>query len=172
MNTYVDMYAKFLIFEKNENGQFELLKKDDIQDLFAGGFTFEIDGKSIPFDFEASAVNYTDGIFYYESGQGSFFNAHYLDDVFDEIYELKKVKRNELTAAVLASATGIEEFFVNFWDNDETEFGIGDNLEIDPDLRIEIIEIGFSDENANCFNVSPDVIRKFNAGNGGETYGL
>lgn len=167
MNTYVDMFAKFRLYQKDENGRFKLLRKDDVANFSVGGFTFEISGKRIPFDFEATAISFDEGIIHYESGYGPFFNAHYLDDAFDEIYELKKIKRSDLTASLLASVSRIEEFYVNFWNHDDEEYGIGDNDNVDPDLRLEIIEICFSDENANCFYVSPDVIRKFNAGCGG-----
>lgn len=171
MNTYVDMFAKFRPLWKDEGGQFKLLSKSDVMNFSVGGFTFEIDGKSIPHDFEATAVNYNDGTFCYESGYGPFFNTHYLDVCYDSEYAELEIERNTLTASVLSSAVRIEEFYANFLDNDEVEYGIEDNKENYPDLRLEIIEICFSDENANCFYVAPDVIRNFNIGYGGESHG-
>ena len=58
---------------------------------------------------------------------------------------------------------------MNFWSDTYGEIGVGDNQRPQSDLRLEIIEVVFSDENANSYEVSKEVIRCFNAGiNGGD----
>lgn len=105
----------------------------------------------------------------YESGYGPFANAHYLDECFEDEYAELGIAISDLTASVLASTTRIQDFYVNFWSDTYGEIGVGDNQHPQSDLRLEIIEVVFSDENANSYEVSKEVIRCFNAGiNGGD----
>lgn len=169
METYVDMFATFRLLVKDVDGKFRPLNKNDACDLSVGGFAFEINGKSTPFDFEASAVNIKDDVFRYMSGYGPFFNSHYLDDCYDDEYEKLGIERSSLTASKLVSTTKIEEFHVTVWDHEEKEYDVGDNSDPQTDLRLEIIEIEFVDENADSYTVSADIIERFNIG--GDTNG-
>lgn len=169
MRTYVDMFAKFRLLKKGADGKFKPLRKNDVSDLSVGGFLFEIGEKSVPFDFKAAAVHFEEDVLYYESGYGPFVNAHYLDECFEDDYAELGIAISDLTASVLASTTRIQDFYVNFWSDTYGEIGVGDNQRPQSDLRLEIIEVVFSDENANSYEVSKEVIRCFNAGiNGGD----
>ncbi len=163
MKTYVDMCATFRLLMKDADGNFRIVTKKDVADISVGGFIFEIDGKNVPFDFEASGVKIEEGLVNFQSGYGPFFNAHYLDDSYDDEYEKLGIQRNSLTASVLAATEKIEEFYVTIWDGNGEEYGIGVNSDPDADFRLEVIEIEFADENANCYEVASDVIRCFNS---------
>ena len=169
MRTYVDMFAKFRLLKKDADGKFKPLRKNDVSVLSVGGFLFEIGEKSVPFDFKTTAVHFEEDVLYYESGYGPFVNAHYLDECFEDEYAELGIATSDLTASVLASTTRIQDFYVNFWSDTYGETGVGDNQRPQSDLRLEIIEVVFSDENANSYEVSKEVIRCFNAGiNGGD----
>ena len=163
MKTYVDMCATFRLMKKDAEGNFSTVTEKNVTDLSVGGFIFEIDGKSVPFDFEASGVRIEGDLVNFQSGYGPFFNAHYLDDCYDDEYAELGIQRNSLTASVLAATKKIEEFYVTIWDEKGEEHGIGTNSDPNADFRLEIIEIELSDENADCYEVSSDVIRCFNA---------
>lgn len=165
----MDMFATFRLLVKDVDGKFRPLNRNDTCDLSVGGFTLEINGKCIPFDFEATAVNLKEGVIRYESGYGPFFNLHYLDDCYDDEYEKLGIERSSLTASILASTTKIEDFHVTVWDHEEKEYGVGDNNDPQADIRLKIIEIKFVDENANSYTVSADIIERFNTG--GDTNG-
>ena len=169
MRTYVDMFAKFRLLKKDAVGKFKPLRKNDVPDLSVGGFLFEIGEKSVPFDFKATAIHFEEDVLYYESGYGPFVNAHYLDECFEDEYAELGIATSDLTASVLASTTRIQDFYVDFCSDTYGETGVGDNQRPQSDLRLEIIEVVFSDENANSYEVSKEVIRCFNAGiNGGD----
>lgn len=165
----MDMFATFRLLVKDADGKFRPLNKNDACDLSIGGFTFEINGTSVPFDFEVTSADHKDDVIRYTSGYGPFFNLHYLDDCYDDEYEKFGIERSSLTASILASTTKIEEFHVTVWDHEEKEHDVGDSSDPQADLRLEIIEIEFVDEAANSYTVSADIIERFNTG--GDTNG-
>lgn len=166
LRPYVDMIARFRLLTKNEDGTYRTMTPKDFGELSVGGFWFVIDGKSVPFDFEASAtaIDEEDGVITYQSGFGPFFNAHYLDGVFDDEYEDLGITRASLTAKKLASVTRIEEFYMTAWDDKEKECGIGDNSDSGSDLHIELLDMQFTDEIADVFEVGREVLDAFNSG--------
>ena len=163
----MDMFATFRLLIREADGKFRPLNKNNACDFSVGGFTFEINGRSVPFDFNATASNVENGVIRYESGCGPFFNSHNLDDCYDDSYEKLGIERSSLTASILASTMKIEDFHVTVWDSEGKECDVGDNNDPQADLRLEIIEIEFADKNAAGYTVSADVIERFNIG--GET---
>lgn len=132
-------------------------KEKDYIDL--GGYTFIVDGKEIPFDFEAHgySLNIENGRVYleYESGRGFAFNEYDVDSCFDEEYEKLGLTRDDITAEFLASTTKINELYIAVYCNDEL-------YELDSkNFKIDYIE--FIDYNTNeIFKVDNDVLQNIN----------
>lgn len=85
-----------------------------------GGFEFVVNGRNIPFDFDASGYqiqhvsdNHHEVIIKYSTGQGPFFNDWHLSEDFDAVYQDLGLARGDITAESLATTTEITEFFVN-----------------------------------------------------------
>ena len=108
------MTAAFKLYRKNnETGYFHQVGDDDLDAICPGGFTFEVNGKAIPFDWDASATSEENGVFTYESGYGSFFNDFDIPNYWDEEYKELGLTREDITAKLLASTNNIQEFFIN-----------------------------------------------------------
>ena len=131
-------------------------KETDSFDL--GGYEFKVNGLNVPFDFEAlsynvevkeNRLNLT-----YESGSGTFFNEYDLDECFDETYEELGLSRDVIDAKFLASATNIEEFYVDF---------ISSCNSIDlTEKNFKIEYINFTDyQTGEEFSVNKEVLNKF-----------
>lgn len=85
-----------------------------------GGFDVVVNGRNIPFDFDASGYqiqyvsdNLHEVIIKYSTGQGPFFNDWHLSEDFDAVYQELGLARGDITAESLAKTTEISEFFVN-----------------------------------------------------------
>lgn len=130
------------------------LQGHNINDVYTGGFNFTIDGKDIPFDFDASGTNkQITGEWLYESGYGAFFNEFTISDVYDS--ELRKLGVNpyKINAKKLASATAINEFYVEALDHNGEELSV----------RVQIIDIYFEDrDSGERYYLSKDVVEDFN----------
>ncbi len=125
-----------------------------IDAVYTGGFNFTISGKNIPFDFDASGTSkQITGEWLYESGYGAFFNEFSLSDVYDnELHELG-VNPYKIDAKKLASATAINEFYVEALDKSGEELSV----------RVQIIDIYFEDrDSGERYYLSKDVIEDFN----------
>ena len=157
----MQMVADFRLLQRNKNGNgFKLLTKGDLDSICPGGFTFEVGGMEIPFDFDAQA----NGVFSYESGYGPFFNDFELTDCYDEEYETMGIKREEISAEMLASTSSINEFYVNFEiKGARGDDGIGDNADPNAEFLIELLKIQFEErESGKTFPVDEKVIAAFN----------
>ena len=160
------MIVSFQIL-KNNNGNFSPLSNEEAQFVSIGGYSFEIGDYLIPFDWDAFYGNEENNTFYFETGRGLFFNDYEISDCYDETYEDIGITREEITAEFLASATHIDEFFVDFDDSNGMEQSIGwysYNTD-DSQYKINIIEMSFVDmETENEYPVSKQVIDMYNKG--------
>ena len=161
----MQMLADFRLYRKNKDTNiFEILTKDDLNSLCPGGFTFEAGGKAIPFDFDAQATSEENGVFSYASGYGPFFNDFELTDCFDDEYEALGIKREEISPEMLASASSIQEFYINFEiKGARSDYGIGENADPDAEFLIELLDVKFEDrESGKVFAVDEKVLGEFN----------
>ena len=168
----ISMCSVFQILE-NRNGKYVPMSNEEAKCVSIGGFSFVINGNTIPFDWDAFTGNEKDKKFYFETGTGWFFNDYELTDCYDEVYEDMGIKKETITAEFLASATEIEEFFVDFETVEGSEGQTGwfaDNRRDDVQYKINLLEVEFYDiENSKSYPVAQEVLDKFN-GKAGNVY--
>ncbi len=162
----IAMIGSFQIL-KNQANAFVPLTSDDVKSMSIGGYSFEINGDSIPFDWDACSINEENGVFDFTTGRGPFFNDYEIPDYWDEEYEEIGITREEITAEFLASVSHIEELFVNFDDRDGEEHGIGwhaDNVN-SSQHKINILNLTLVDvETLGEYHVAQEVINRYNRG--------
>ena len=158
-------------------GDFQILKKqgqefvpqtfDCVKSMSIGGYSFDVNGDSIPFDWDAFTATEHNGVISFTTGKGLFFNDYEIPDYWDEEYNEIGITREEITAEFLASVNHIEDFFVDFEDGDGNEHGIGwfaDNVN-NSQYKINIISLAFVNVNTcDEYAVSKEVIDKYNHG--------
>lgn len=166
----LSMLAEFKILKKNDTGEYIPMDNQGARSVSIGGFSFDVDGHSIPFDWDAFTGSEHDKVFEFATGRGWAFNDFKLADYYDKDYADMGLSRETLSAEYLASTNHIEEFFVNFEDGDK-EVGIGcfaDNADKDANYKLELVEISFEDiETGKYYDVKPEVLRAFNKGERG-----
>ena len=158
----ISMYIKFQLFAK-ENGNLIMLTKENTDGLSIGGYYFIIDGKEIPFDWDAFSGSEEDGVFEFETGYG-WFNDYDLSECYDEDYDQLGISRADITAELLASVEQIKEVHMNFLDEngEECDFGWNEDAE---DFKIALLEISFAEvESDKEYKVRQEVLDKFNEG--------
>lgn len=158
----MSMYIKFQLFAK-ENGNLIMITKENTDGLSIGGYYFIIDGKEIPFDWDAFSGSEEDGVFEFETGYG-WFNDYDLSECYDEDYDQLGISRSDITAEFLASVEQIKEVHMNFIDEngEECDFGWNEDAE---DFKIELLEVSFMDiESDKEYKVRQEVLDKFNEG--------
>lgn len=158
----ISMYIKFQLFAK-ENGNLIMLTKENTDGLSIGGYYFVINGKEIPFDWDAFSGSEEDGVFEFETGYG-WFNDYDLSECYDEDYDQLGISRSDITAEFLASVEQIKEVHMNFLDEngEECDFGWNEDAE---DFKITLLEISFAEvESDKEYKVSQEVLDKFNEG--------
>lgn len=159
----ISMCVTFQILE-NKNGRLIPLSKKEVTSLSIGGYYFVINGKEIPFDWDAFCGDEEDNIFEFETGYGFLFNDFELSDCYDEDYETLGIVRENMTAAYLASVDEITEFHVNFINENNKECDLGTNRDIER-YKIKLLEIIFTDvETQTDFKVMQEAIDKYNKG--------
>lgn len=163
----ISMLANFKILKKNEDGKFVPMNNSEARSVSIGGFSFDVNGHSVPFDWDAFTGFEENGVFKFATGRGWAFNDFELADYYDNDYADIGIKRENISAEFLASVEHIEEFFVNFEDGDK-EVGVGyfnDNAKEDAEYKLELIEISFEDiEACKYYDVTPEVLDAFNKG--------
>lgn len=161
------MIAKFRLL-REKDGKLEIMNKRDVNGLSVGGFVFTIGDKEVPFDWDAFVCDEDDGVFTYESGYGFAFNDFEIPDYFDGEWAEIDLSRSDITPAFLASASEIDDFYINYLDKDkngkEIEVGVGSNSDPDIPVKIQLLEIRFEDEEDNRYDVNESVIKAFNTG--------
>lgn len=158
----ISMCIRFQLFAK-ENGNLIMLTKEDTDGLSIGGYYFVINGKEIPFDWDAFSGSEEDGVFEFETGYG-LYNDFELSDCYDSDYEHLGISRSEITAEFLASVEQIKEVHMNFIDEngEECDFGWNEDAE---DFKITLLEISFAEvESDKEYKVRQEVLDKFNEG--------
>lgn len=122
--------------------------------LSFGGYSFTIPLKEknleVNFDFPGYAANIQeDGTLLLEAGAATVFGDNsYLDDCYNSEYAALGIKREDLTAKVLASAVRINEFAVD----------------CDDEFFLELSSIEFRDE-TGTYTVDPEVVKAFSFAN-------
>lgn len=158
----ISMYLRFQLFAK-ENDNLVMLTKEKTNGLSIGGYYFVINGKEIPFDWDAFSGDEEDGIFEFETGYG-WFKDFELSDCYDSEYEKIGVSRKDITAKYLASVEEIKEVHMNFVDENDDECDFGWNEE-EEDFKIKLLIISFTDlDNDKEYIVKQEVLDKFNEG--------
>lgn len=160
------MLADFEIFKRYGDG-FYKMDSSNVKGLIVGGFCFAVGDKKIPFDWEKHSVWEDNGVFECATGMCFGHGDYQLDECFDEDYAEIGIKREDISAELLASAHHIEEFYVNFEDG-ARDVGFGhytDNAEKESRYRLELRSVSFEDvDTGKTYDVSPDVLKAFNKG--------
>lgn len=153
----MEMYAEFTM-NKIESGKVVPIHPHKDTSVSVGGFEFVVDGKTVPFDFDASGCCENNGVYTYESGYGPFFNDFEISKAFHE--ELRELGLNmrKMTAKFLSRVSEIREFYVNFEDEDMKEQDNGNG-----GIWIELRKMSFTDRrSAKCHHVPFSVLEKYN----------
>lgn len=155
------MDVTFQILE-NKNGKLIPLSKKEVNGLSIGGYYFVIQGKEIPFDWDAFCGDEEDNIFNFTTGYGFAWNDFNLSDCYDEDYAALGITRENINAEYLASVDEITEFHINFIDEDDDECDLGSNGSIDQ-YKIKLLKIVFTNvDTGDSFEVRQDILDKFN----------
>lgn len=118
----------------------------------------------ISFDWDAFAGDEENNIFSFQTGYGFLFDDFELSDCYDEDYEALNLTRESITAEFLASVEKINEFHINFINENDKEIDLGYND--DEQYKIKIMLIEFVDVNTgNVYKVNQNVIDKYNMNN-------
>ena len=154
------MIAEFQVLKLYGN-IFKPLKYDiDKHGLITpGGFYFNINGKLVPFDFEAFSCQPSENGFIYESGHGFLYDSFELDDCYDDMLKEIGLSRKDIDAKFLSSVGNIDEFHIYFTDEND-EISISYNSD-ESDYRIILHSISFSD-GENIYKVCDTVLEEFN----------
>ena len=157
----ISMCASFQVLE-NKNGALILLSKNEVTSLSIGGYYFVIQGKKIPFDWDAFSGDEENNIFEFETGYGFLFNDFELSDCYDDDYAALGIARDDITASCLASVEEIEEFHINFINKEDDECDFGANSDIER-YKLKLLEIVFTDIATGAeFKVKQEVLDKYN----------
>ena len=105
----LSMLVDFQILE-NINGKYIPLSNNEARSVSIGGFGFEVNGNSIPFDWDAFSGTEENKIFQFETGRGFLWNDYEIPDYWDKDYEEIGISRDDITAEFLASTTHIDLF--------------------------------------------------------------
>lgn len=163
----IAMLADFKVLKDMGNGVYFPQDKEDAFGVTIGAFSFVIDGKTILFDWDACSGDLRGGVFRFETGCGPFFNSYELADYYDDELAEMGLKREDLTPEYLASTSFIEEFHVNFDDEEGHEVSLGwheDNAGA-PGLKVELLSVGFVNTESGIVRfVAPKVLENYNKG--------
>lgn len=160
----ISMETIFQILEKRD-GKYVSMSNREARSVSIGAFSFVINGKTIPFDWDAATGHEDSRKFYFETGTG-WFNDYELSDCYDEDYAELGITRADITAKYLASVSKIEDFFVFFETHAGNEGNAGwfaDNLTDDAQYKLSLLEVKFQDvDTGETYSVSQEVLDTFN----------
>lgn len=162
----ISMLVDFQILKKKD-GKFVPISNAEAKSVSIGGFSFEIDEYTIPFDWDAFYGTELNNVFEFQTGRGFLWSDYEISECYDEQYKEIGIKKEEITAEFLASVSHINEFFVDFEDTDGNECGVGwyEENNNEAQYKINIIEMSFLDlMTQNKYAVAQDVIDKYNKG--------
>lgn len=165
----ISMVADFEILKNLGNGQFARMDDSEIQDVSIGGYTFEVGGYRVPFDWEAHEGGWDkEGFYSFDTGVGWFFKNYELDSCYDDCYAEMGLLRADITAAFLASAHHIDDFYINFVDKDGRECEAGHwkaNGDPNAPYRLRLLKVQLEDiDSERVYSIDPKVIDAFNKG--------
>ena len=126
----------------------------NVATLDIGGFEVQTERGIIPFDYDASGysherLNEQTYQIHYEAGYGAIFNDYDISKDFNSAYAKLGLKREDITAKLLSSASAI------------TEFNLSCSKE-NIDFTYEILSMSFTDETGTVYAVDKAVIDNFN----------
>lgn len=164
----LSMLADFRILKDFGDGKYFAMDSSNAKGVSIGGFSFAIDNKIVPFDWEQHCGVEENNLFSYATGAAFGHGDYELDDdCFEEDYANLGIKRENISAEFLASAHHIEEFYINFEDGTK-EIGLGhyaDNGEDNAKYKLELVEVSFEDiETGKYYDVKKEVLEAFNKG--------
>ena len=149
----MEMVMEYQISLDNKN-----FNKDDYT-FDVGGYSFIINGKEIPFDFEAYGYDIESDnekvYLTYQSGTGFAFNEYDVDSCFDDEYTKLGLTRDDITAKFLSSTNKISEFYISLYNLKYDKEESLDKFKIDYIKFIDYI----TDEE---FEVDKKVLEDFN----------
>lgn len=169
----VQMTARFQILRRMPDGVWAPQSNDELSWMSVGGFCFIINGKKIPFDWDAGATTQLQpGVYEYESGYGPFFNDHEISADLEGDLNAIGLSRSDLNAKFLASASEIDEFHISLDDNlsyDDISIGLlEDNADTNAAFHIKLLSVSFTDDGQQDgdepFWVEQDAIDRYNGG--------
>lgn len=164
----LSMTVDFKLLKKDELGEFVPMCEDEVKSLGIGGFCFGVGKHNIPFDWTAYSGGWCEnGRLSFVTGYG-WMNDFELDECFDEDYAKLGIKREDISAKILASTHYIEEFYVDFevaTKDGIQECGVGENTNKDAVYKLKLLSIVFEDiETGKTFPVDNKVLDAFNKG--------
>ena len=163
----ISMIVYFQIIQK-KNGEEIPLSNTEAKSVSIGGFSFEVDDTAIPFDWDAFTGNEYDKVFQFQTGKGFLWDDYEISECYDESYEEIGIDRKNITAQFLASTTHIDEFYVDFEDENEDIQHLGDysqNRDQDEQYKVKILELKFVDvETDTEYFVDKNVLDNYNQG--------
>lgn len=163
----ISMLVDFQIIQKKDGKEIPLSNNEAVS-VSIGGFSFEIDGEAIPFDWDAFSGNERNKVFQFQTGRGFLWNDYEISECYDETYEEIGINKEDITAKFLASTTHIDEFYVDFEDVNGDTQQLGEccqNNDDDEQYKIKILEMKFIDINTEDeYYVKQDVLDDYNNG--------
>lgn len=169
----ISMVADFAILKNLGNGQFGAMFSDEIVDVSIGGFTLHSGDYRVPFDWKAYEHGWQSmglGCEYYSftSGVGWMFRDYELDECYDDCYVEMGLKREDISAAFLASSHHIDDFYINFVGKDGKECEVGHwkaNGDPNAPYRLRLLKVQFEDiDEEKIYDVDRKVLNAFNKG--------
>lgn len=167
------MCVDFQLLKRNDFGQFEPLPHEKIDNISIGGYSFFVEGKLLPFDWDVFTGYKSDdaGRFQFETGFGWINDFELSNDCWEEEYAKLGIKREDISAKLLSTATGIEEFYVYFNDIDvsvDVELCVGtvqENDNPEANYRVQLFKVLLTDmETEKQYAVKQNVLEAFNKG--------
>lgn len=126
--------------------------------ISVGGFEFVVNGKVIPFDFDASGCTPTNGIYEYESGYGPFYNDFEISECFHDEIRALGLNPDDISAEYLSKVSEIRDFYINFEDKEMRERDNGED-----DLWVELLDLCFIDrDTSETYPVDKSVLNAYN----------
>lgn len=169
----LSMCADFQLLKRNVSGLFEPLPHEKIENISIGGYSFFVEGKVLPFDWDVFTGYKSEdaGRFQFETGFGWINDFELSQNCWEEEYAKLGIKREDISAQLLSSAAGIEEFYVYFNDIDvstEVELCVGAVQENDnpkANYRVQLFKVLLTDmETEKQYSVKQEVLEAFNKG--------
>lgn len=131
----------------------ESLLKDERYYADVGGFEIEVDGKTVPFDFEATAMRVEkDGTCVFGNYEGFLERIYDVDPCHEDIWEEQGLEKEDITAELLASADKLTEFYLGIYCYDDTSIP----------YSLKVKDMLFTNENDETFSIDPSVLDDFN----------